>query len=410
MNTETTKAHAKYSASGSERWLNCAASIALSEKAPLQFDSEYAKEGTHAHACLEAFLKSKNKVAVRKFLLMKFPEEMVGHVEDAYNAITNRVKPGDILLCETRVDASSFTTKDQFGTVDAAIVEEFGRLTVIDFKYGAGIAVDPEDNSQLIYYALGLAHKYDYNFQDVMIVVIQPRAQDGRGSIKEWLISIDELKSWADKFRKGVQACEDPLAKFKSGDWCRFCPAKTICPEISTKAYEQAQIDFTPTGEIKLPSTLKISSSDLGIKLEAAQKLKVWISAIEEYALHALERGEKVQGYKLVQKRSTRKWINPEKAAKEAMKYFGEAAFTKPELLSPAQFLKAISRVTNDDSAEPFMKSRITDESSGRTLVSESDPRPAINLIEADFGKGEIVAKKVAKKKSKKVVKKKKSK
>ena len=68
-----------------------------------------------------------------------------------------------VFHCETKVSLE-FIEPGMFGTVDAAVAEIFGRLVVIDFKYGAGVAVEPKDNTQMIYYALGIAHEYDYNF------------------------------------------------------------------------------------------------------------------------------------------------------------------------------------------------------------------------------------------------------
>ena len=48
--------HAKLSASGSKKWINCPASIAMESKFPDE-SSEYAKEGTTAHSLGEAKLK-----------------------------------------------------------------------------------------------------------------------------------------------------------------------------------------------------------------------------------------------------------------------------------------------------------------------------------------------------------------
>ena len=48
--------HAKLSASGSKKWINCPASIAMESKFPDE-SSEYAREGTTAHSLGEAKLK-----------------------------------------------------------------------------------------------------------------------------------------------------------------------------------------------------------------------------------------------------------------------------------------------------------------------------------------------------------------
>ena len=56
MTKAAPKAHAKLSASSSERWLNCPGSIALIDKAPPPRESKYALEGTTAHECMEKML------------------------------------------------------------------------------------------------------------------------------------------------------------------------------------------------------------------------------------------------------------------------------------------------------------------------------------------------------------------
>lgn len=416
--TTEVKAHAKLSASGSERWLECPASVELCERAPKQRESEYAKEGTDAHSCLEVILKNHtNKpYTAAQMLKKKFPDEMVAHALTAYKEIEARLSPGVTLLTETKVDLT-FVGPDMFGTVDCAIVEEFGRLIVIDYKYGAGVPVDPENNTQLLYYALGLAHKYNYNFTEVVLMIIQPRAPHERGPVREWVIGIDELVSWEKKFKDGVERVNDPLADFNAGDWCRWCPGAVMCPAIKDRALKEAQVDFNDDlTALAVPHpTTPMTVLHLSTILTAIEKLEVWIGAVKEHAFHVLERGGEIKGWKLVQKRSIRKWTN-EKAAQVAKKKFGQDAFTEPELLSPAQLEKALSN--QKSLVADFIKQYASDISSGLTLVPESDKRPAMTKAQDQFdeapagfvpvmthnltlekGKGDTVAKKPSTKK-----------
>ena len=377
------KAHAKLSASGSERWMECPGEPALSEKAPPSRESEYAKEGTDAHSCLEVIMKNHGEkpFSAARLLKGKYPDEMIEHALKAYQEIAARIPKGAKLIAETKVDLT-FVGPDMFGTVDAAIVEEFGRLWVIDYKYGAGVPVDPEHNTQLIYYALGLAHKYHYNFIDVSLVIIQPRAEHERGPIREWVISIEELMSWTEKFKKAVARTQDPLAEFNPNPkWCRWCKAAPICPAIGERSLKEAQADFDDDlGLTALPAVPSIQIPNLPVILTACDKLETWIEKVREHAHFALERGEKIPGFKLVQKRSIRKWIDEEKVAIAALKKFGQAyTHTKPELLSPAQFEKSLPE------QKKFVNANTSNVSSGTTVVPESDKRPAVSLIEEEF-------------------------
>lgn len=376
------KDHAEFSASGSHRWLSCPGSHELSKQAPVQAESRYAAEGTQAHACLEFLLKNRTRLDAAVISAGKrYTADMVKYAKEAVDWILGQ-EAGEI-LSETRVDSSLFTCNGQFGTLDAAIVREFGRLTVIDYKYGAGIPVDPalEDgtaNSQLVYYALGLFIMYEgHNFTDVELVVIQPRAWHPSGeTTRTHIMSVPELLSWKDTFRNGVMATSDPNAPLAAGSWCKFCTAATICPELKDESLRAAQIEFDDdTGLMVIPEALPVKIPNLGKVLTACDKLEAWIAVVRQHAQGLLERGEEVPGWKLVQKRATRKWKND--AA--VITRFGEKAYAPRKVLSPAQLEKTIK------SAAEWTKANTTAESSGLTLVDSSDKRPAVNPAHHDF-------------------------
>lgn len=409
VTTPTEKQHATFSASASERYIACPGSISLS-KGIKGRDSEYAQEGTDAHYCLEVLMQASpgEQRRVMKDLYAKYPEEMVNHACDARREILDRAEACGsdvVVLSETRVDSTWFTTEDeddpQFGTVDAAIVDLFGRLEVIDYKYGRGVPVEPEDNTQMIYYALGLAAKYDFNFESVRLTVIQPRAEHSRGPIRSWDLSIKDLRAWAQVFRRAVQEAQSPDPKLAVGDWCRWCPAKIKCPEMADKALKQAQADFDDeTGEIEVPAAdvvlPLIPPEKLARMLKAFDRLEDWIKAVREYAFEQAKGGVTIPGFKLVDKRGIRKWRNVEHVTKLARKTFGDEAFSAPELLSPAQLEKRIGK--DNETLRHFLDQHASMETSGLTLVPETDPREATNSAAKDFdddyGKGADMPKK----------------
>lgn len=390
------KAHAEFSASGSERWLNCPASINLCKLAPEAPESEYAAEGTRAHECLEAMLKS-NDGYNRGNLIKKYGLEMVEYAEDAAEWIIGQAGHDNELITETKVDASPFTCDEQFGTLDFAIIRDFGRLTVGDYKYGAGVAVDPTDengdcNPQLAYYALGLSYQHDHNFSEVELVVIQPRAFHQSGeTIRTAVFSIEQLLAWGEKFKAGVVRCKSEAPQYKSGKWCRFCKAAVICPELKDNSLKQAQIDFSDETALVIPEPSTMTIPNLGRALDASLKLEAFIDALRKHAEFVLSSGGKIDGWKLVEKRSPRRWADKEKSTAEAKEKFGEKAFTEPELLSPAQLEKAIGKKgVWSDRVNGWIDNNVTTKSSGLTLVEESDKRPAINPMENEFTNLEI--------------------
>lgn len=397
--TSQNKDHAVYSASGSERWLKCPASIELCKKAPPQRESVYAAEGTKAHACFEFLLKNRGQLKIAKKVARRnfMDDEMVGHAVDAVEWILEQVGDDESaeVLCETKVDSSFFTCDGQFGTLDATIVREFDRLTVIDYKYGAGVVVDPagtdgRGNSQLVYYALGVSQLYHHNFSEVELVVIQPRAYTGDGkTTRTFTLSIEDLLAWVPVFQAGVARTNDPKAKAIPGSHCKFCDATPICPGMKEETFQKAQIAFAPDDSLmSVPEPTMITIPNLGNILQACDRLEDWIEKVRNHAHHVLERGGEVPGYKLVEKRGTRKWNDIKKQTKDAVNQFGDVALCEPEILSPAQLEKVFKK---NAAVARFIEDNTNTRSSGLTLVTESDKRPAVNPATKAFADKEVI-------------------
>jgi hypothetical protein len=87
-----------------------------------------------------------------------------------------------------------------------------------------------------------------------------------------------------------------------------------------------------------------------------------------------MEGGTKVPGYKLVAKRSVRKWLDEGKANK-ALAAMGIDP-VKLELVSPAQAEKLLK-----PSKQALPDDLVASVSSGTTFAPESDPRPEVLQI-----------------------------
>jgi hypothetical protein len=240
MNTGNHKerAHSKFSASGSERWLNCPYSVAAEEKAPPSKDSFWSKEGTLAHECLEAKLSGKPYPTS-----FDVTEEMIGHVERAaakVRAILNSF--GGRMLVEKRVWAT-FIHPEMFGTCDVIIAGNDRTLHIIDFKYGAGHVISPVKNTQLIQYALSAAESYDWDFDRVKHWILQPRS--GTDWHKSWTIPIEELMTfWLPLWHKGVERVKRGSDRPAPGSYCHWCRAKLTCPAKTATRVEKITNEF----------------------------------------------------------------------------------------------------------------------------------------------------------------------
>lgn len=350
------KAHAKFAASSAERWMNCAGSIQLSEDAPPKISSAAADEGTTAHELMEFALESNIKDVVKFFENEddKYDLEMRLYIQNFVDFVRSELKPGFDLLVEQKIHLDFLHPTEAFGTVDVAVIEHFGTLHIIDLKYGKK-RVDPKDNAQMIYYALGIAHPAGYDFEQIKTTIYQPRA--GLDPIKTHTFSPDVLKVWKDKFSKAIDAAEAPGAKAKltEGAWCFFCPAKIICPQIKTNGMKKALLAFDSPLQ---PAPKELTPIQLKTILDKSSYLELWIKEVKAYAEEQVRRGVKIEGWGLVPKRGQRVWIDQERIK--------QMAYIKETVMSPAEVEKQMKAAkTPTKEIKEFMKSNAVSVSSG---------------------------------------------
>lgn len=384
--------HATFSASGSSKWYNCAASIRLEAESPPEPESPFALEGTKAHELLDFYLKDVVTYSSCKTAVKPGPSvEIEKHVWWALGELKKLTPEGAISWAEQKVDMSEFTHPGEFGTLDYACLEEFDRLTIVDFKYGAGVAVDPEDNTQLICYALGMLKMINYSVQKVRLVILQPRARHDRGPVRIWEIDTNCLLQWRDKLKAAHDIALRPGAPAAPGHWCRFCKAKTICPALYKEAAEMVPhiVDPRTRGFIFPKVDVRsMSAVDRGAVLEALERLETWGDAFRAECQFLMDRGQKIPGWKLVPKRGRNCFDDPFKMEQEARKYLGEDAFDPPSLKTPAQLetvIKAEADPVRREKLKKWFKARVSKISSGVNLVKDSAPGESTTSAIQDF-------------------------
>ena len=367
--------HALLSASSADRWLHCPPSARLSESYEDK-GSDYAAEGTDAHSLCEYKLKKALGMEADDPTenLSWFNQEMDDHATGYAAYVLEQVEAAKescsdpVVLIEQRVDFSRWV-KQGFGTADCIIIAD-GTLQIIDFKYGLGVLVSAEENPQMMCYGLGALEIFDclYEIDTVRMTIYQPR----RENLSTYELSREDLLRWADETLK--PAADLAFAgdgNFLCGEWCGFCKAKNACRARAKANLELAKYEF------KLPPLL--TDEDVEEILSKVDDLVAWASDIKDYALQQAISGKVWTGFKLVEGRSNRKYVNDaavaaavEKAGFDPyeQKLLGITAMQK--LLGKARFEEVLAGLVEKPQGKP-------------TLVPESDKRPAMNNAKSDF-------------------------
>jgi hypothetical protein len=361
--------HSPIGASSSERWFNCPGSVKLIATVPPQPSSAYAEEGTKAHAyAAEWLITGKFNPA-----LLDDPEMYEAVAEYVRICDGFRHKTGAVHLVEKRFDLSA-VYPGCFGTCDFMCYwPDHKLLIVVDFKYGAGVYVDPVKNSQLMYYGLGAYREANQLIEKIELGIVQPRCGDGK--YRSWTIDTMDLLDFKNDLIAYATATAQPDAPFKAGGWCRFCPAAAVCPELQQETQITAQMEFAPIA----PALFSYDPKDLAKALTAIPKIEAWVKRVNEFAYGELEAGREIPGYKLVDKKPRRKWKD-ETAAKHHLKaagYSDAQIFEDPKLKSPAQMEKTLA------GAKGLLDGLFDKASSGHTIAPLSDPRPAVHKTTA---------------------------
>lgn len=340
--------HSVIGASSAERWMTCPGSIRLAEGVPKRPASKYAVEGTRAHRLAELVLTGKVEPWECVGLV---PREMIDGVSMYADHVHSLAQGLSTVLVEKEFHLSEFDER-AFGTADAVAIS-LRKLHVIDFKYGAGVAVDVcEDNDasgfggdsetasnpQLLFYALGayLEAQNDFPIKEIHIWVVQPRAEHARGPIRHAEISVEALLAWGDKLKKAMAETRAPNAALAKGDHCRWCPALSVCPLQGTLRVGDATLDFTDvTKKVELPAAQTLTGKQIGLVLEQQQVVETWFKAVREHAFAQLQMGRDVPGFKLVAGRRSRAWTDATKAEKFLKAKLGASAYVTSLLTVP---------------------------------------------------------------------------
>lgn len=372
--------HYKYGGSTAGRTIKCPNWIALAQNLPPAGESPYAAEGTALHTCMEMLLEG--EIDTPGDLEGK---DVGGVVIDAVHVVrlNMALEAWDAFCKEHHIldyelEQTYELTEDVGGTADVTAWSK-DKVFIVDWKFGQGVEVDAEGSPQGMFYSLCAMHNRPELFEDktLAVAIIQPiDSRHDHDTCKVWDVPTDEFTNFRTSLFDAIQY-DGPEDVYTMGDHCKFCPGAAVCPAKTGAAERALRLDPTVTEQLA-------ESVDLAYQLED------WINNVKKIGHAQAEGGTAVKGFKLVAKRATRKWNDPENAEKELRKLVRSSRgeknlkasdiLTPATLLSPTQIEKVLKKKKLDFSKVGDYISSI---STGTTLVRESDKRPAIPSTDA---------------------------
>lgn len=380
------RSHALLSASGAELWLNCPGSAIAAEQYPDE-QTVFTQEGTIAHEVAQVYAESllsregfPGLDAGLKDLRAKWGEAITGEMlecAEGYAAyIQEHMTPISTVLLEQRLDFSPWVPEG-FGTGDCIIIDA-GRLTVIDYKYGQGVAVETRGNPQMRLYALGAINDYGcvYDFDEVVMSIYQPRINN----ISEFAEPVEGLLQWAETVVQPTAAeAFSGSPRFTPGPHCRkFCKHAGRCPALTKYCS-----DFVETHGLRAAVPHLMDGEYLEI-VQMEPLIRMWLDRTMRTATDRILAGDKIEGLKVVEGRSLRKWSDEDKV--ENVLLHSPAIADNDAVYEPATLktVAAMEKAIGKKKVAELLGDLIVKAPGKPTLALAADKRPDYSLG-ADF-------------------------
>lgn len=391
-------------ASSASRWTVCTASPSFilenHHRIPENRDTAYSLEGTLAHAVCEALLTGKPTP-------LGATAEMERHAHGYRDFCRSLSAPGAAEFVETKVPLWYYPGRNAI--VDYASVTT-DQVTIIDYKYGAGVPVDSFENKQMAIYArcfietvvLGLGTHDITDETKIVMAIYQPRCHRDEPDVA-WMMTWADLVEWTDE-KIGFVADEIrdpnhpwlPINFSPSDKTCQFCPASGFCTARAQHLLgDLAPLDMVLTQPEQVmadPSAVTVGlappdaldETHLLAALAVAKSVGKWLDSIESYAQKLAADGRPLPGWKLVEGRGSRQWADEEAAAKFLKPKLKDQTFEK-KLISVAQAEKLLKHEPLSPRFKNKLESLIVRREGKPTLVPESDKRPSLMAAANDF-------------------------
>lgn len=372
------RGHCELSPSSSKRWMACPGSIRMSRGAE-RVTTIHAAEGTAAHElgerCITLGTKASDYVGteIHGFTVSDEMAEAVQVYVDHCNEIKDI---SERWWVEQQISLASLNPPaNMWGTADFVAVGSpsyVGRtLYVSDLKFGKGVVVETEGNTQLLYYGLGayVTSTYRKEISRVEVSIIQPRAPHVGGPVRSVTYTVDDLVDFAGEILQAADRAMAEDAPLVAGPHCRWCPAEANCPAQMKAMQELARIEFANPLR-RAPEPHQLTEEQLRTVLARKNEITSWLASVEQYSLNRLKGGSPIDGFKLVETRPRRVWAKDEQEI--------AAELRRRKVLVRDMYARGLKSPRQIEIATGLDLDNLTIKfSSGVTIAPATDPRPA---------------------------------
>ena len=363
--------HAKLSPSSSSRWLSCTASVRESEQYTNSTNTA-AEWGTCVHGIGELLLKGHAGDLLGDTVEgMKVDKEMLDCAEEYADYCRSLYNDKSILLIEERFDLS-FIAPDTFGTGDFTCLSD-GHLDIVDLKTGHNL-VEAKSNTQMMLYALGaidlLENEYFEDIETITLHIVQTRANH----IDTYDVSYEQLMLFKKAAHQAATNIRENNVEFNpSAKACKWCPHQVNCEALKAHVDEVITGSFDNLEDIEGKADL-IDTAHMKKILDNADLIEGFVKAVKQIALERLQEGVEIEGYKLVEGKTNRKWADEAEVAEYLNRKIKSEDLWVKKLIPMTKILKLRPK-------DKKLQDMLIKPDGKPTLVPSSDPRQSLTAV-----------------------------
>lgn len=389
--SHTEREHAVLSPSFLKIALQCSGSVPRKEGLPPQKQTSASARGTRIHeACeiiLTDFLAHKTDGTdpeIRAHLLLDPEEKKLA--EQWRDLVWKEAFQGSITGKTAYAIEDRITYSEKYsswGTTDfwmVAFDERAKRYGVIyDIKSGY-VFVDAKDNPQLASYALCLreeARRLGKDLDYVIGGIWQPYGEGEK--FRTVKFTSRQLDVWEKKIIKLGQAVFGGTTKLKAGTHCEYCPTKIGCPAFDKHLHKETSLAFIEPKEITFPTPSTLPN-DVLVKINKAEGLlDSFMKDVKRVLYNKLVAGEKIEGVKLVEANTKRKWTEDLLPELEAALKPHKVSLYEPSPKGLTAIKDELAEHLTKKEAEELINAFVTKPPGAIVMAEASDRRPEVS-------------------------------